>query len=97
MQRLDRIQRNAAKMQHLAVQQHLADVQAAASTSNQRRPPQVKERRSKAPAQPRQPVRSSARVRGVAADHSLSADDLHAVCTASAREESGSSELLPAP
>lgn len=89
-ERLDRIQRNAAKMQHLAVQQHLADVQAAASTSSQRRPPQVKERRSKAPAQPRQPVRSSARVRGVAADHSLSADDLQAVCTASAHEESGS-------
>ncbi len=60
------MQRNAAKLQQLAVQQRLVDLQepvtSAAHTSK------TQQRRSKAPAQRRQAVRTSARVRGIAVE-----------------------------
>ncbi len=66
LQRLERMQRNAAKLQQLAVQQRLIDLQEPVTSATDTSKSQ--QRRSKAPAQRRQAVRTSARVRGIAAE-----------------------------
>ena len=66
LQRLERIQRNAAKLQQLAVQQRLIDLQEPITSAIHTSKSQ--QRRSKAPAQQRQAIRTSDRVRGIAAD-----------------------------
>ena len=60
------MQRNAAKLQQLAVQQRLFDLQEPIASATHISKSQ--QRRSKAPAQRRQAVRTSARVRGIAAE-----------------------------
>lgn len=67
-QRLKRMQRNAAKLQQLAVQQSLADLHQPVKTTQNISKIKSKERNTKKPTARQQPVRSSARVRGVAAD-----------------------------
>ncbi|DBA79207.1 TPA: hypothetical protein ACH3X1_009025 [Trebouxia sp. C0004] len=65
-ERFERMQRNAAKLQQLAVQQRLIDLQEPVTSAIHMSKSQ--QRRSKAPAQQRPAVRTSARVRGIAAD-----------------------------
>jgi hypothetical protein len=66
LQRLERMQRNAAKLQQLAVQQRLIDLQEPLTSAIHTSKSQ--QRRSKAPAQRRPAIRTSARVRGIAVD-----------------------------
>lgn len=89
MQRLERMQRNAAKLQQLAVRQKLADMQTPVASAPHIMTCKTKQRRNKAPAQRRQPVRTSARVRGIAADPSQlsSSDAINAAASMQLQEE----------
>lgn len=80
-QRLERIQRNAAKLQHLAVQQKPADLHQPVKTNQSIHKCKVKERKAQDPAARQQPVRSSARVRGAAADVAHASCSLDAAIT----------------
>ena len=64
------MQRNAVKLQQLAVQQRLADLQTPVIPVSQISAGKTKKRRRNPQVQQKQPLRSSARVRGVAADQS---------------------------
>ncbi len=89
------MQRNAAKLQQLAVQQRLIDLQEPVTAATHTNKSQ--QRRSKAPAQRRQAVRTSARVRGIAAEPTqpltTDAADLDATDTMQP-EEAGQSEII---
>lgn len=63
LQRSERIQRNALKLQQLAVQQRLTDLNRPTKPTHGIQKSRVKQRSAQ-----KQPLRSSARVRGVAAD-----------------------------
>lgn len=73
-QRLERIQRNAVKLQQLAVQQRLADLHRPIRPTLAIQKIRAQSQRAKEPAC-KQPIRSSARVRGVAADGATSSSD----------------------
>ena len=87
------MQRNAAKLQQLAVQQRLIDLQEPVTSATDTSKSQ--QRRSKAPAQRRQAVRTSARVRGIAAEpiQPLTTGAADAADTMQS-EEAGPSEII---
>lgn len=93
LQRLERMQRNAAKLQQLAVQQRLIDLQEPVTFATHITKSQ--QRRSKAPAQQKQVVRASARVRGIAAEpiQPLTTGAADAADTMQS-EEAGPSEII---
>ncbi|KAL3150540.1 hypothetical protein ABBQ32_000356 [Trebouxia sp. C0010 RCD-2024] len=73
-QRLERIQRNAVKLQQLTVQQRLADLHRPTRPTLGIQKIRAQSQRAKEPAR-KQPIRISARVRGVAADGAPSGSD----------------------
>ena len=68
LQRSERIQRNALKLQQLAVQQRLTDLNRPTKPTQGIHKSRPKTQSAKKLVAQKQPVRSSARVRGVAAD-----------------------------
>lgn len=91
LQRSDRIQRNALKLQQLAVQQQLTELHRPTKPTQGVQKSRPKVQGTKKPAAQKQSTRSSARVRGLAADGAQPASSSNAANT-SAPDEAGADE-----
>lgn len=95
MQRSERIQRNALKLQQLAVQQRLTDLNRPSKPRQGIHKSRVKQESAKKPVAQKQPVRSSARVRGVAVDGAQPSSSSDAA-DAPVSDEANTSEIASA-